>query len=242
MQEYLPFDFYDPLRQDENRWPKERIEMKRSKDRIDEIIFMLKKAYPVSKTALNFETPLQILVATILSAQCTDEQVNKVTPSLFRKYKTAADFAGANPSVLEEEIRSTGFFRNKTKSIILASKKIVDNFGGKVPERMEDLITLQGVARKTANIVLSSGFNKAEGIAVDTHVKRLSYRLGLSKERDPDKIEQDLLKLVPQKDWMDFNYMLVNHGRKTCQARKPDCPACVLNSLCPAAQEFFPSR
>jgi endonuclease-3 len=214
--------------------------MKRAKERIDDILTNLKKAYPKSKTALNFETPLQILVATILSAQCTDEQVNKVTPSLFRKYKTAADFAQADPGKLEEEIRSTGFFRNKTKSIIFASKKIVDDFGGNVPERMQDLITLQGVARKTANIVLSSGFNKAEGIAVDTHVKRLSQRLGLSKEKNPDKIEQDLLKLVPQKDWMDFNYMLVNHGRKTCQARKPDCPGCVLNSLCPSAQEFFP--
>jgi endonuclease-3 len=214
--------------------------MKRAKDRIEEIVKMLNTAYPKSETALNFETPLQILVATILSAQCTDEQVNKVTPALFRKYKTASDFAQADPSTLEEEIHSTGFFRNKTKSIILASKKIVDDFGGKVPDRMEDLITLQGVARKTANIVLSSGFNKTEGIAVDTHVKRLSLRLGLSKEKNPDSIEQDLIKLVPQRDWIDFNYMLVNHGRKTCQARKPDCPGCVLISLCPSAQEFFP--
>jgi endonuclease-3 len=179
-------------------------------------------------------------VATILSAQCTDEQVNKVTPALFHKYKTASDFAQADPSMLEEEIRSTGFFRNKAKSIIFASKKIVDDFGGKVPDNMEDLITLHGVARKTANIVLSSGFNKAEGIAVDTHVKRLSHRLGLSKEKNPDKIEQDLLKLLPQKYWIDFNYMLVIHGRKTCQARKPDCPECVLISFCPSAQEFFP--
>jgi len=216
--------------------------MKRAKDRIDQIITKLKMAYPVSKTALNFETPLQILVATILSAQCTDEQVNKVTPALFRKYKTASDFAQADPGMLEEEIRSTGFFRNKTKSIIFASKKIVEEFEGKVPDRMEDLITLQGVARKTANIVLSSGFNKAEGIAVDTHVKRLAQRLGLSKEKNPDKIEKDLLKLVPQKDWIDFNYMLVTHGRKTCQARKPNCPQCVLISLCPSAQEFFPSE
>jgi endonuclease-3 len=214
--------------------------MKRAKDRIGEIVKILKMAYPESETALNFETPLQILVATVLSAQCTDDQVNKVTPALFRKYKTASDFAQADPSTLEEEIRSTGFFRNKTKSIIFASKKIVDDFGGKVPDRMEDLITLQGVARKTANIVLSSGFNKAEGIAVDTHVKRLSQRLGLSKEKNPDKIEQDLLKLVPQKDWIAFNYMFVNHGRKICQARKPDCPECELNSLCPSAKDFFP--
>jgi endonuclease-3 len=215
--------------------------MKRAKDRIEEIALILKTAYPKSKTALNFETPLQILVATILSAQCTDEQVNKVTPALFHKYKTSSDFAQADPSSLEEEIRSTGFFRNKTKSIISASKKIVADFEGKVPDRMEDLITLQGVARKTANIVLSSGFNKSEGIAVDTHVKRLSQRLGLSKEKNPDKIEQDLLKLVPQKDWNDFNYMLVNHGRKICQARRPDCPECDLNSLCPSVKDFFPN-
>jgi endonuclease-3 len=214
--------------------------MRSAKDRIDEIIMKLKMAYPQSQTALHFETPLQILVATILSAQCTDEQVNKVTPALFRKYKTAADFAHADPETLEEEIRSTGFFRNKAKSIINASKKIVDDFAGKVPDRMEDLITLQGVARKTANIVLSSGYKKAEGIAVDTHVKRLSQRLGLSREKNPDKIEQNLLNLVPQEEWIDFNYMLVNHGRSICQSRKPDCPACVLNSLCPSAKNFFP--
>lgn len=219
-----------------------RINMEKEKNRIEEIIKELKKAYPMSKTALNFETPLQILVATILSAQCTDEQVNKVTPGLFRKYKTAADFAQADPRELEEEIHSTGFYRNKAKSIILASKKIVDDFGGKVPDRMEDLITLQGVARKTANIVLSSGYHRAEGIAVDTHVKRLSLRLGLSQEKNPDKIEQDLIKLVPRKDWIDFNYMLVNHGREICQARKPDCPGCVLNSLCPSAKEFISSE
>jgi endonuclease-3 len=211
-----------------------------AKNRIDEIIKQLNKAYPHSQTALHFKTPLQILVATILSAQCTDEQVNKVTPALFRKYKTAADFAHADPETLENEIRSTGFFRNKTRSIINASKKIVDDFEGKVPDRMEDLITLHGVARKTANIVLSSGFNKAEGIAVDTHVARLSQRLGLSKEKIADKIERDLLNLVPKKEWIDFNYMLVNHGRKICQARKPDCPACVLNTLCPSAKVFFP--
>jgi len=213
--------------------------MRSAKDRIDEIIMKLKMAYPQSQTALHFETPLQILVATILSAQCTDEQVNKVTPALFRKYKTAADFAHADQETLEEEIRSTGFFRNKAKSIINASKKIVDDFAGKVPDRMEDLITLQGVARKTANIVLSSGYKKAEGIAVDTHVKRLSQRLGLSREKNPDKIEQNLLNLVPQEEWIDFNYMLVNHGRSICQSRKPDCPACVLNSLCPSAKDFF---
>lgn len=214
--------------------------MKGAKDRIEEIIARLKTAYPQSKTALKFETPLQILVATVLSAQCTDEQVNKITPALFRKYKTAADFARADPRVLEEDIRSTGFFRNKTKSIMGAAKKIVDDFRGIVPDRMEDLITLPGVARKTANIVLSSAYKKAEGIAVDTHVKRLSQRLGLSREKNPDKIERDLMNLIPRKDWIDFNYMLVNHGRQTCQARKPDCPGCILKSLCPSAKDFFP--
>lgn len=219
-----------------------RRKMKKAKDRINSIIAELKKAYPDSKTALTFETPLQILVATILSAQCTDEQVNKVTPGLFRKYKTAADFAQADPRILENEIRSTGFFRNKTKSIMGTAQKIVRDFGGRVPNRMEDLITLPGVARKTANIVLSSAYHKTEGIAVDTHVKRLSQRLGLSKENNPDKIEMDLMGLVPKKDWIDFNYMLVNHGRRTCQARKPDCPGCVLDTFCPSAKDFFPEK
>jgi len=214
--------------------------MDEAKEKIGEIIELLRKAYPRSRTALKFESPLQILVATILSAQCTDEKVNQVTPALFRKYPTALDFAQADPKILAKEIRSTGFFRNKTKSIINASKKIVADFGGKVPDSMESLITLPGVARKTANIVLSSAYKKAEGIAVDTHVKRLSHRLGLSKEKNPDKIEQDLLVLVPRKDWINFNYMLVNHGRKVCQARKPNCPECVLKHLCPSRKEYFP--
>jgi len=207
--------------------------MEKPEMRTPEIIRILKKTYPRSRTALEFQTPLQILVATILSAQCTDERVNQITPMLFEKYKTASDFAGAKPEELEEEIRSTGFFRNKTKSIIGACQKIVRDFNGEVPDTMADLITLPGVARKTANIVLSSGYNKAEGIAVDTHVKRLSARLGLSKEKDPDKIEQDLLALVPKKDWIDFNYMLVNHGREICNARKPLCSKCPLSHICP---------
>lgn len=213
--------------------------MKNGEDRIDEVIKILQEFYPKSISALKFKTPLQILIATILSAQCTDEKVNQITPSLFKKYKTASDFAQADQGELEEEIRPTGFFRNKTKCIINASKKIVAVFGGEVPDNMDSLITLPGVARKTANIVLSSAFRKAEGIAVDTHVKRLSWRLGLSKEKDPDKIEQDLLAIVPRKDWLDLNYMLVNHGRKICQARKPNCPECVLKHLCPSAREFL---
>ncbi len=214
--------------------------MEKAERRIREIIDLLTKAYPKSRTALRFETPLQILVATILSAQCTDEKVNQVTPFLFRKYPAALDFAQADPKTLEDEIRATGFFRNKARNIINASKKIVADFGGEVPDNMASLITLPGVARKTANIVLSSAYKKSEGIAVDTHVKRLSHRLGLSNHKNPDKIEQDLMAIIPKKDWIDFNYMLVNHGRKVCQARKPNCPECVLKHLCPSAKEYFP--
>jgi endonuclease-3 len=213
--------------------------MKDAQERIGEIIEILQENYPKSRTALKFETALQILVSTILSAQCTDERVNQITPALFKKYKTSADFASADQEELEEEIRTAGFFRNKAKNIIEASKKIVKDFGGEVPDSMEKLITLPGVARKTANIVLSSSFKKAEGIAVDTHVKRLSQRLGLSREKDPDKIEKDLMAIVPKKDWLDFNYMLVNHGRIICQARKPLCPSCDISHLCPSAAQFY---
>lgn len=214
--------------------------MQPARERIGEVIRVLRREYPRSRTALHHETPLQILVATILAAQCTDERVNQITPPLFRRYPTAEAFAKADRTELEAEVRPTGFFRNKAKSIIGAARKIVADFGGQVPAKMADLITLPGVARKTANIVLSSGYGIAEGIAVDTHVKRLSGRLGLSRQRDPDKIERDLMKLVPKKDWLDFNYMLVNHGRKVCQARKPRCPECPLRNLCPSAVKLFP--
>jgi len=213
--------------------------MKSAKVRLRAIIEILRKQYPASRTALEFETPLQILVATILSAQCTDERVNQITPGLFRKYPTVSDFANADREELEKQIRPVGFFRNKAKSIMGASKKIVGEFGGEVPKTMAELIRLPGVARKTANIVLSSAFQKAEGIAVDTHVKRLSGRLGASREHDPEKIERDLLALVPRKDWLDFNYLLVNYGRKICQARKPQCPECVIHHLCPSAKQFL---
>ncbi len=211
--------------------------MENAEKRIKEIIRILHKTYPKSRTALTFRNPLQILVATILSAQCTDERVNQITPMLFQKYKSAEEFARADQGELEEEIRSTGFFRNKAKNIIGASTQIVEEFSGKVPDNMADLITLPGVARKTANIVLSSGYQKSEGIAVATHVKRLSGRLGLSREKNPNKIEQDLLHIVPREDWIGFNYILVNHGRQVCQARKPQCFECPLNHLCP----FFES-
>lgn len=209
--------------------------MDKARDRIIRIIKILGTEHPESRTALRFETPFQILVATILSAQCTDERVNRITPALFKKYPSVEAFAEADREELEKDIRPTGFFRNKAKSIIGASKKIVSDFGGRVPDSMAELITLPGVARKTANIVLSSGYGKAEGIAVDVHVKRLSGRLGLSKKVDPEKIEQDLLQIVPREYWLDFNYVLVNFGRKICQARKPRCPECKLKKFCSAA-------
>lgn len=202
------------------------------KKRVRQIIKILRETYPESRTALHYKTPLQLLISTILSAQCTDERVNRVTQSLFSKYKQAGDFANADRAVLEQEIYSTGFYRNKAKNIISACMKIEDEFGGKVPDSMEKLITLPGVARKTANIVLSSCFGKSEGIAVDTHVRRLSEKLGLSRNNAPDKIEQDLMNIVPKKDWLDFNYLFVNHGRKICQARKPRCAECVIRKLC----------
>jgi endonuclease-3 len=214
--------------------------MKNAEERIGEIIRILRREYPRARTALTFSTPLQILVATILAAQATDQRVNMITPRLFEKYPTAADFASADRAELEQEIRSTGFFRHKARNIIGAAQKIVADFGGRVPDTMEELITLPGVARKTANIVLSSGYHKAEGIAVDTHVKRLAGRLELSREHDPDKIERDLMRLVPERHWLDFNYMLVNHGRKICQARKPQCPVCPLRPLCPSAKVLHP--
>ena len=206
-------------------------------ERIGSIIDNLRKTYPHSRTALTFSNPLEILIATILSAQCTDKKVNEITPGLFKKYPAAEDFAKADRLELEREIRPTGFFRNKAKNIIAACRAIVQNFNGKVPDKMEDLISLPGVARKTANIVLSSGFQIAKGIAVDTHVKRLSGRLGLSREANPDKIEQDLLRVIPQDAWLDFNYLLVNHGRAVCRARKPLCGDCRLRDLCP-----YPSK
>ena len=210
--------------------------MKPAKNRVVDIIRILRRSYPKSRTALHHRNVLQILIATILSAQCTDKRVNKITPALFKKYKNAAGFAGTRQSVLENEIRSTGFYRNKARNIIGAAKKIESDFNGRVPGNMQDLLRLPGVARKTANIVLSSGFKKAEGIAVDTHVKRLSGRLGLSKQIDPNKIEQDLMKIVPKKAWLYFNYLLVEHGRAICNARKPLCQECPVAGLCPSAR------
>ena len=210
--------------------------------RIGPIVRLLRRQYPQARTALEFGNPLEILVATILAAQCTDERVNTITPGLFRRYPTAADLARADRAELEGIIRSAGFFRNKAKSIVGAASRIVEVYGGVVPDSMEDLVTLPGVARKTANIVLSAGYGKAEGIAVDTHAGRLARRLGLSREEDPVKVERDLMALLPRKDWLDFNVLLVEHGRALCRARKPDCPACFLAGLCPSAGAVVPAK
>ena len=213
--------------------------MKPQKERITEIVRILRKGYPKTRAALRHRSAFGLLVSTILSAQCTDERVNKITPGLFKRYRTPRDFARAKQALLEKEIRSTGFYRNKAKNIIATSKKIVGEFSGRVPNTMDKLVTLPGVARKTANIVLSSSFHKAEGIAVDTHVKRLSQRIGLSREKDPNKIEKDLLRIVPRKDWLDFNYLLVDHGRRICMARKPLCKECIIKHLCLSAKKFI---
>jgi endonuclease III len=200
--------------------------------RVKEILKRLEKAYPDAKCALKHENPFQLLIATILSAQCTDERVNMVTPGLFEKYPTPQDFAALRPEVLEAEIRSTGFYRNKTKSILGASQKIVKEFGGKVPRTMEELLTLPGVARKTANVVLGTAFGIAKGIVVDTHVHRIAQRLDLTKQDSPEKIEQDLIKIIPQDKWIDFSHEVIFHGRRCCTARNPKCPACPVEDLC----------
>ncbi len=204
-----------------------------------EILRILRKEFPGAGTALAHEDPLQLLIATILSAQCTDERVNKVTPGLFAKYPTAAHLAAALPSELEQEIRSTGFFRMKAKSIMACSKALVESHGGKVPDRMEDLVRVPGVGRKTANVVLGQAFGIRSGVVVDTHVQRLAQRLGLTEESVPEKIETDLMALYPQKDWIDLGSVLILHGRRTCNARKPKCAECSVQRLCPSAETFL---
>ena len=203
--------------------------------RAPEIIRILSEAYPDAKVALNFSNPLECLVATILSAQCTDEKVNEVTEVLFRKYRTAEDYLRVPEDELKADIKPTGFFNQKATSIREACRRIVEVYGGQVPDTMEDLITLRGVARKTANIVLGNAFGKVEGIAVDTHVKRLANRLGLSQESDPDKIERDLMRRIPRERWFDFTYVLIDHGRSVRVARKPRCEVCPVNHLCPSS-------
>jgi len=202
-----------------------------------EIMARLKAAYPDAHCELDFSSPLELLVATILSAQCTDKRVNLVTKSLFQKYRTARDYAEASAAELEAEIKSTGFYRNKTKSIQQACRALVEKHGGEVPRSMEALVELGGVGRKTANVVLGNAFGLAEGIVVDTHVIRLAGRLELSAEKDPVKIEADLQKLVPQEDWTLAAHLLIWHGRRRCVARKPDCPGCEIKSLCPTGRK-----
>jgi endonuclease-3 len=203
--------------------------------RAREIARRLGSVYPDAHCALHHSSALELLVATILSAQCTDERVNRVTPELFRKYRFAEDYACADPKTLEQEIRSTGFFRNKAKSIRGAAAALVRDHGGEVPDSMEALLKLPGVARKTANVVLGSWFRKAAGVVVDTHVRRLSQRLGLTRQEDPPKIEQDLIKLLPPEEWILFSHRLIWHGRRICRARSPKCPQCALASCCPSA-------
>ncbi|MEJ2237727.1 MAG: endonuclease III [Gemmatimonadales bacterium] len=209
--------------------------MKRAKERVRPIIQRLKKQYPEAECSLTHRNPLQLLVATILSAQCTDERVNIVTKTLFKEYRTAADFANADPRVFEEQIKSTGFYRNKTKSIISMAQSLIEHHDGKVPRTMNELVRLPGVGRKTANVVLGNAFGIDEGIVVDTHVKRISNRLGFTKHNDPDKIEQDLIGLVPKKDWTLWPHLLIHHGRAICQARTPKCEVCSINQLCPSS-------
>lgn len=193
----------------------------------------LHELYPDADVELRWETPLELLVATILSAQSTDERVNRVTEDLFRRYRTAWDYAEADPAAFQEEIRSTGFFRQKGKNVQGAARKIVEDFGGEVPQTMDELVTLPGVARKTANLVLGTAFGKAEGVVVDTHVKRVAYRLGLTLETAPEKVERDLMDLLPREEWTFAGHALILHGRRVCVARKPRCSECGLATRCP---------
>jgi endonuclease III len=204
---------------------------------VEETIARLKSEYRDATTALDWENPLELLVATILSAQTTDVRVNAVTPNLFAKYPTAADYAAADPTELEEDIRPTGFFRNKAKSLRGMAGALVEDHGGEVPRTMGELVALPGVGRKTANVVLGNAFGIDEGVVVDTHVRRLSNRLGFTTENDPEKIEKDLMQAVPKRDWTVFSHLLILHGRSVCKARKPACGDCVVNDLCPSAFE-----
>ena len=200
-----------------------------------EVTARLKAEYPDARTELDWSNPLELLVATILSAQTTDVQVNRVTESLFSKYRTAEDYADSNPGELEEDIRPTGFYRNKARSLRGMARALVEEHGGEVPRTMSELVALPGVGRKTANVVLGNAFGLNEGIVVDTHVRRVSGRLGLTESSDPVKVEQELMRLVPERDWTIFSHLLILHGRRTCKARKPDCPNCILNDICPSA-------
>ncbi len=208
-------------------------------ERVAEILKRLDRRYPKATCALTHSSAWELLVATILSAQCTDARVNMVTPALFKKYPTPQAFAALKPEALEPDIVSTGFFRNKSKSIVGAAKKIVHDFGGKVPETLAELITIPGAARKTANVVLGVWFGKAEGVVVDTHVHRISRRLELTKADDPIRIERDLMQVIPRKKWIDFSHQIIHHGRQLCTARAPKCADCPLETLCHAADKTW---
>ncbi len=208
-------------------------------ERVADILNRLNQVYPDVTCALMHASAWELLVATILSAQSTDVNVNRVTPELFRKYPTVAAFAGISPEQLQPDVRSTGFFRNKSKSVVAAAKKIVEEFGGEVPEEMEKLLTLPGVARKTANVVLGTWFKKAEGVVVDTHVHRISRRLELTTQNDPQKIEQDLMRILPREKWILFSHQIIWHGRSLCFARKPKCTDCALENLCHAGDKTW---
>jgi endonuclease-3 len=205
------------------------------RERARKITSLLKREYPEARCSLNFTSPLELLVATILSAQCTDERVNVVTETLFRKYREAGDYARADAAELEADIRSTGFFRNKARAIQGACRMIVERYEGRVPARLDELLELPGVARKTANVVLGNAFHVASGIVVDTHVARLSQRLKLTEHEQPEKIERDLMELIPRRDWIAFSHLLIAHGRRVCKARTPLCSECVLERLCPSS-------
>lgn len=205
------------------------------KKRVRDIIRRLKRAYPGAKCSLSHTNPFELLVATILSAQCTDERVNIVTADLFRKYRKPEDYLGVAPRELEKDIQSTGFFRNKTKSIQGASKMLIEKYGGEVPHTMDELLELPGVARKTANVVLGNAFDIKAGVVVDTHVGRLSHRLAFSKEKDAQKIERELIEIVPKKDWVIFPHLMIYHGRKICKARSPLCGECEIEKYCPSS-------
>jgi endonuclease III len=206
-----------------------------SREQVRAITAELRRLYPDARTSLNFTNPLELLIATQLSAQCSDERVNIVTADLFKKYRSVEDYATVSQEELEQDIRSTGFYRNKAKNIRAASQRIITNYGGEVPRTMEDLLTLPGVARKTANVVLGNAFGIVVGFVVDTHIGRLARRFGWTTNEDPVKVEQDLMKLIPQQDWLDLSHLMIYHGRAVCLARKPLCEKCTLAKLCPSA-------
>ncbi len=206
-----------------------------AKQRMKQLLRLLKKAYPDAHCALNYSNPLELLIATMLSAQCTDERVNIVTADLFRKYRAAEDYVNADRAELERDVHSTGFFRNKAKNIQGACQLLSEQYNGEVPQTMDELLALPGVARKTANVVLGNAFGIAAGVVVDTHVSRLSQRLGLTTHEQPEKIEQDLIAMTPKKDWIDLPHLLIAHGRAVCNARKPHCAGCSLEAMCPSS-------